>query len=219
MPPETSAAFHSFENNLQSFERPVNKFNALLANSVYVTTVEAKAYDVAQNAKASFRYLFVPYASLSDSAFKPTDDQLRDYLERHRSKYKVEDGRSIEYIVVPEVATSQDSADLRKNIQSLADQFRTAPNDSLFARANSDQPYNNAYLSPGDLPEKLRAQLPLTVGQVYGPFVDNNSLAVYKVTGTKPAPNPLPAPATSSSSPPTRPPPPKRPPKPRRRTF
>ena len=187
LPPEAQAAFHNFEASLRDFDRPVNKYNALLKNSVYVTAAEAKAFDVAQNAKASFRYLFVPYTSVSDSAFKPTDAQLTDYLDRHKGRYKVEDGRSIEYVVVPEVATAQDSAELRKSMDGLAQQFRSAPNDSLFVRSNSDQPYNHAYLSPGDqtFPEKLRQQIPLVAGKVYGPYVDNNTLALYKITGTK----------------------------------
>jgi len=133
----------------------------------------------------------VPYTSVPDSAFKRTDAQLQDYLDRHKGRYKVEDGRSIEYIVVPETATKEDSAALRTSVAGLATQFATAPADSLFVRANSDQPYNRAFLSPADLPEKLRQQLPLTVGKVYGPFVENNTLALYKVTaakaGTKPA--------------------------------
>ncbi|WP_191906444.1 peptidylprolyl isomerase [Hymenobacter baengnokdamensis] len=163
----------------------MSKYNALLKNSVYVTTAEARLFDQGQNAKTNFRYLFVPYTSVSDSAFKPTDAQLQDYLDRHKGRYKVEDGRNIEYIVVPETATKEDSAALRQSVAGLAQQFRTAPNDSLFVRSNSDQPYNHAYLSPADLPEKLRQQLPLKVGEVYGPYVENNSLAIYKVTGAK----------------------------------
>jgi len=185
LPPDAQAAFHNFEASLRDFDRPVNKYNALLKNSVYVTSAEAKLFDQAQNSKANFRYLFVPYSSVSDSAFKPTDAQLQDYLDRHKARYKVEDGRSIEYIVVPETATKEDSAALRASVAGLAQQFRTAPNDSLFVRANSDQPYNHAYLSPADLPEQLRKQLPLTVGQVYGPYVEGNTLAIYKVTGAK----------------------------------
>ena len=191
LPPDAQAAFHNFEASLRDFDRPVNKYNALLKNSVYVTSAEAKLFDLAQNSKANFRYLFVPYTSVSDSAFKPTDAQLQDYLDRHKARYKVEDGRSIEYIVVPETATKEDSAALRTSVAGLAQQFRTAPNDSLFVRANSDQPYNHAYLSPADLPEQLRKQLPLKTGEVYGPYVENNTLAIYKVTaakaGTKPA--------------------------------
>jgi peptidyl-prolyl cis-trans isomerase D len=191
LPPESQLAFRNFEASLRDFDRPLLKYTSLLKNSVYVTSVEAKRFDEAQNAKASFRYLFVPYTSVSDSAVKPTDAQLQDYLDRHKGRYKVEEGRTIEYIVVPDVASKEDSAAVRQNVETLAQQFRTAPNDSLFAKQNSDQPYNHAFLSPADLPEKLRQQLPLKVGEVYGPYVENGTYSVYKVTaekaGTKPA--------------------------------
>ncbi|MGI4873735.1 MAG: SurA N-terminal domain-containing protein [Janthinobacterium lividum] len=186
--PEAQAAYYNFEDALRNVERPIGKYNALLNNSVYVTTAEVKAFDVAQNSKASFHYLFVPYTSVSDSTVKPTDDQLRDYLERHRGKYKVEDGRSIEYIVVPETASAQDSADLRKSMAELNEKFRTSTNDSVFVRANSEQPYSNAYVTAAQLPAPLTKQMPLAVGQVVGPAVDNGTLKLYKVTGEKPRP-------------------------------
>jgi peptidyl-prolyl cis-trans isomerase D len=187
LPPESQAAYHNFETALRDFDRPLQKYNALLKNSVYVTSVEAKRFDEAQNAKVNFRYLFVPYSSVSDSTVKPTDAQLQDYLDRHKGRYKVEAGRSIEYIVVPEVASKEDSAAIRQNMDALAQQFRTAPNDSLFAKQNSEQPYSGAYLTTTQLPQQLTSQ-PLAVGQVYGPFAVGNTLALYKVTGEKPKP-------------------------------
>jgi peptidyl-prolyl cis-trans isomerase D len=187
LPPESQAAYHNFETALRDFDRPLQKYNALLKNSVYVTSVEAKRFDEAQNAKANFRYLFVPYSSVSDSTVKPTDAQLQDYLDRHKGRYKVEDGRSIEYIVVPEVASKEDSAAIRQNMDALAQQFRTAPNDSLFVKQNSEQPYSGAYLTTTQLPQQLTSQ-PLAVGQVYGPFAVGNTLAIYKITGEQPKP-------------------------------
>jgi len=187
LPPESQAAYHNFETALRDFDRPLQKYNALLKNSVYVTSVEAKRFDEAQNAKASFRYLFVPYSSVSDSTVKPTDAQLQDYLDRHKGRYKVEDGRSIEYIVVPEVASKEDSVAIRQNMDALAQQFRTAPNDSLFAKQNSEQPYSGTYLTTAQLPQQLTSQ-PLAVGQVYGPYAVGSTLAIYKVTGEKPKP-------------------------------
>ncbi|RZK34024.1 MAG: peptidylprolyl isomerase, partial [Hymenobacter sp.] len=82
LPAESQTAFRNFEASLRDFDRPLLKYNALLKNSVYVTSAEAKRFDEVQNAKASFRYLFVPYSSVSDSAVKPTDAQLQDYLDR-----------------------------------------------------------------------------------------------------------------------------------------
>ncbi|RYY20364.1 MAG: peptidylprolyl isomerase, partial [Cytophagaceae bacterium] len=187
LPAESQAAFRNFEASLRDFDRPLLKYNALLKNSVYVTSAEAKRFDEVQNAKASFRYLFVPYASVSDSAVKPTDAQLQDYLDRHKGRYKVEDGRTIEYIVIPEVASKEDSAAVRQTMATLTEQFRTAPNDSLFAKQNSEQPYSAAYLTTTQLPAQLTGQ-PLAVGQVYGPFAVGSAMALYKITGEKPKP-------------------------------
>ena len=183
LPAENQAAWHNFEANLPA-ERLANKYNALLKNSVYVTTAEAKRFDAAQNTKAKIKYLFVPYSSISDSAVKVTDAQLQAYLDKNQSKYKVEDGRSVEYISIPVLASKEDSAAVKTSMAELTTQFATAPVDSLFVSANSEQPYNKAFRSPADLPEQLRKQLPLTQGKTYGPYAENGTFSLYKVTGT-----------------------------------
>jgi peptidyl-prolyl cis-trans isomerase D len=184
MPPEQQAAWRNFEAQLPA-ERLGTKYNALLKNSVYVTTAELKRYNDNQNTKLNLRYLFVPYSTISDSAVKPTDAQLQAYLDAHKGKYKVEDGRSVEYITVPVVASTEDSAAVKSSMATLATQFASAPVDSLFVKLNSDQPYNKAFRGPDALPEELRKQLPLTAGQVYGPYAENGTFSLYKVEGTK----------------------------------
>jgi peptidyl-prolyl cis-trans isomerase D len=183
-PPQQQAAWYTFEQNLPQ-ERLGNKYYALIKNTEYVTTAEAQRYDAAQQTKANVRYLFVPYFSISDSAVKVTDAQLQDYINRNKARYKVQDGRDLEYVVVPVTPSKEDSAAVRQNVDQLVQQFNTAPNDSLFVRLNSDQPYNGQFLSPADLPEKLRQQLPLEQGKVYGPFAENGTFSIYKVTGAK----------------------------------
>ena len=184
LPPDAQAAWLNFESNLGP-ERAGQKYNNLLKLSTYVTTAEAKRFDEDQNTKASMRYLFIPYFSISDSAVKVTDEQLQAYLDKNKSRYKVEDGRSLEYAAIPVIASKEDSAAVRETVGQLAVQFASAPNDSLFVKLNSDQPYNDSYLSPADMPEKLRQQLPLTVGQVYGPYAENGTISLFKVTGQK----------------------------------
>ncbi len=183
LPPENQMAWRNFEANLPA-ERLANKYNALLKNSVYVTTAEAKRFNDNQNAKATVKYLFVPYGSISDSAVKVTDAQLQAYLDKNQSKYKVEAGRSIEYVTIPVVASKEDSTNVKGTMADLTTQFATAPVDSLFVSANSEQPWNKNFRSPADLPEELRKQLPLTAGKVYGPYAEAGTYTLYKVTGT-----------------------------------
>ena len=183
LPPENQAAWRNFEANLPA-ERLANKYNALLKNSVYVTSAEAKRFDSFQNTKETVKYLFVPYGSISDSAVKVTDAQLQAYLDKNQGKYKVEDGRSVEYISVPVVASKEDSSAVKTSMAELATTFAAAPVDSLFVSANSEQPYNKALRSPADLPEQLRKQLPLAAGKIYGPYAENGTYSLYKVSGT-----------------------------------
>ena len=182
LPPENQAAWRNFEANLPA-ERLANKYNALLKNSVYVTSAEAKRFNDNQNTRATVKYLFVPYGSISDSAVKVTDAQLQAYLDKNKSKYKVEAGRSIEYVTVPVVASKEDSANVKASMAELTTQFASAPVDSLFVSANSEQPYNKAFRSPADLPEELRKQLPLAQGRIYGPYAEAGTSTLYKVTG------------------------------------
>ncbi|TGE26609.1 peptidylprolyl isomerase [Hymenobacter metallicola] len=186
LPPQAQDAWRNFEANLPQ-ERMGNKYNNLLKLSTYVTTAEVKQYNENQNTRASIRYLFVPYFSISDSAVKVSDEQLQAYLDKNKGRYKVEAGRSVEYVSIPVTASVEDSTAVRKQVDELAAQFRTAPNDSLFAKLNTDpeHPYSSAYVSPADMPEKLRQQLPLTVGQVYGPYAENGLYSIFKVTGQK----------------------------------
>ncbi|MCX2740516.1 peptidylprolyl isomerase [Pontibacter anaerobius] len=176
----------SFEQSIAE-DRLQSKFANLISKTVYVTTAEAKNFYKAQNAAASMKVLFVPYGTVSDSAVKVTDAQLKDYYERNKELYKVEDGRTVEFVTIPVTASKEDSTYYNEEIATITKQFASATNDSAFVNANSDVPFNGTYVTPGDLPEELRKQQPLQEGKVYGPFTNNNSVALFKVTDAKTA--------------------------------
>ncbi|WP_026351516.1 peptidylprolyl isomerase [Hymenobacter aerophilus] len=184
MDPQAQAAFANFEQNLRP-ERLGQKYTNLLKMSTYVTSAEAKRFNESQQAQVSLRYLFVPYFALSDSSVKVTDEQLQAYIDKNQGRYKVEDGRSIEYVTIPVAASADDSTEIGKTVNELATQFAAAPADSLFVKLNSDNPTPPAYLTAADMPEKLREQLPLQVDKVYGPYAENGTYSLYKVTGQK----------------------------------
>ena len=182
--PEQQAAWHDFENNLRP-DRMRTKYEALLKMSSYVTKFEAERLKSEQEMSAAADVLFVPYFSVADSLIAVTDAQLTDYIARHRDRFKVEEGRSIEYVTIPVTASADDSAAVVQEMAQLATQFKTTANDSLFVRANSDQPYSAAFVGLGDLPQELRNAGNLTVGEVYGPFKVNGGLQLVKVSAEK----------------------------------
>ncbi len=182
-PAEQQAAWAQFEQGLGP-DRMRIKYDNLIKKSTYVTTQEAKNFNAEQNSQVSIKYLFVPYFTLSDSAFAVTDDQLKDYLNKNKDKYKAEATRSIEYVTIPVRPSAEDAKMAQEDVNSLAQQFRTSGNDSAFVATNSETPFNGAYMNIGELPEKLKGQN-LTEGTVYGPFEENGAYTMHKVVDVK----------------------------------
>ncbi len=184
MGPEARPMWTNFEQGILS-DRLQAKYTNLLNSSVYITAAEAKSFYEAQNTTASIKALFVPYFTVADSAIKVTDAQLQEYYDSHKALYKVEDGRSLEYVTIPVSASNEDSTYAKQEIAQLAQQFTAATNDSAFVNTNSDQPYEGTYRTPAELPEQLRTQMPLQKGKVYGPYNENGTTALYKVVDAK----------------------------------
>ncbi|QMU31164.1 peptidylprolyl isomerase [Adhaeribacter radiodurans] len=181
--PEQRAAWDNFESNLGP-ERSLTKYNNLIRLSNYVTTVEAKRALDEQNTKVNIKYLLVPFSSINDSSIKVTDDQLKAYFEKNKEKYKVEEGRSVEYVTVPVSPSKEDSLATKEEFDQVVKQFATVDNDSLFVSANSDVPFNGQYVNPGSVPEKLK-NANLQKGAIFGPYLENGMYTIYKVTDVK----------------------------------
>ncbi|PRY15044.1 peptidyl-prolyl cis-trans isomerase D [Pontibacter ummariensis] len=184
MGPEARPMWVNFEQNILS-DRLQSKYANLLNKTVYITSAEAKNFYKAQNAAADLKVLYVPFFTVSDSAVQVTDAQLQDYYNRNKERYKVEAGRSVEYVTIPVAVSKEDSTYYKEEFANITQQFANANNDSVFVNINSDVPFDGTYRTPGELPEQLRKQLPLQEGQVYGPYTENGATAVYKVTDAK----------------------------------
>ncbi|MDQ3290635.1 MAG: SurA N-terminal domain-containing protein [Bacteroidota bacterium] len=181
--PEQRAAWDNFESNLGP-ERSLTKYNNLIRLSNYVTTVEAKRALEEQNNKVNIKYLLVPFSSINDSSIKVTDDQLQAYFDKNKDKYKVEEGRSVEYVTIPVQPSKEDSLATKEEFDQVVKQFATVDNDSLFVSANSDVPFNGQYVNPGSVPEKLK-NANLQKGAIFGPYLENGMYTIYKVTDVK----------------------------------
>jgi peptidyl-prolyl cis-trans isomerase D len=184
-PPEQKAQINAFFQELGRGRQRI-KFDNLIANTVYVTKEEAKREYENQNTKAEIKYLYVPFYTVNDTAIKVTDDQIKDYVNRNKDKYKSEESASIEYVVFPVIPSAKDTADLMKEINEIADGFRTTTEDSTYARINSETDFNFNYVNLGELPPSVSSQIPsLKKGDVIGPIQENGYLKLFKLSDIK----------------------------------
>lgn len=158
------------------------KYENLLIKSAYVTTAEAEQNYHMQSDVAEVKYIYVPFFSVSDSAINVTDADYKSYYNKNKEKYKSEFTRDLKYVQFPVTASAADSAELRKELTRIVDDFKNATDDSTFAALNTDNSsYAYVKYSAYELPDFLSKD-ELVAGTVKGPFIDGSSYKLVKVS-------------------------------------
>ncbi len=177
----TQMKWHLIEEQAQE-ARLREKFTNLLKKSEYVTKAEAKKLFHAQSDKANVDYVFVPYSSIADSTVEVSDDDLKDYISKHKEEYKVEAGRSLVYAVFDVTPTYKDSIVIKQEIQKLLVDFKQTDNDTVFIENNSNAPALPAFQTAAQLAPALSERLSsLQKDSVYGPYSDGANYSLYKI--------------------------------------
>lgn len=167
------------------------KYANLIRNSVYVTTLEANDDYVNRNKLASFKYVSLNYSSILDATVKLTDADYQSYYDEHKSVFKnVAETRGLEFVNFSIQPTAADTAAVKEQVAKLAADFKTTPNDSLFAANNSDVKVPFTYLSKGKLDPAVDSVIfNYPAGSYYGPTLTGNSYKLIKVIDTRFSPD------------------------------
>ena len=163
------------------------KYTSMIAGSMYTPAWLATKETEEDNSFANISYVAIPYTVISDSAVKVTDDDIENYLESHKAKYKQEAGRMISYVTFSGLPSAKDSAEVKNMVESLKPQFATDTNAKAFlARNTSAINFFDGYVS------KTKMQVPnkdtimaLPEGQVLGPYLDAGNYVIAKKISTK----------------------------------
>lgn len=110
----------------QNFEQEVvqnesqGKFINLIRKAVYVPKWQAElAYDD-RAGTAGFHYVAIPYYTIPDSAVKITDQDLQNYIDANKEKYKQdEETRNILFVTFNVFPSSDDTAQAQKAINTI----------------------------------------------------------------------------------------------------
>lgn len=146
---------------------------------------------------ANINFVKVDYASyLQKNPIKVTTEDLANYIKKHSTTFKAEASRNIGLVYFPATPSAEDDAAARKEIDKLYAQgtdasggqenFQNTANDSMFVTLNSDMPFNNRYFGAEQLPTELQGKITTaSVGQVFGPYKEQNFYVVSKLLDKK----------------------------------
>ena len=167
------------------------KYNNLIKNSLYVTSLEAREDYAQRNKLASFRYVNLDYASIPDNQVKLTDQDYQNYYNENKSRFKnTEETRTFEYVVFDANPSKADSAEAKTQIEKLVADLKTTKNDSMFVAMNSDSKIPVSYVRKGQLDSAIDSLVfSAASGSVVGPVYSNGTYYAAKVLDSKIGPD------------------------------
>ncbi|MHB1176814.1 MAG: peptidylprolyl isomerase [Daejeonella sp.] len=185
-----SQQWTSFLVNIRE-SKLAQKYNNLVKNSLYVTSLEAREDYNQRNKLASFKYVNMEYSSIPDNQVKITDQDYKDYYEENKFRYKnPQETRTFEYVVFDANPSKADSAEIKAMVDKTASEFRAAKNDSLFVSINSETKMPVSYVRKGQLDPALdSAVFAASSGTFIGPIFSNGQYKMVKVLDIKVGPD------------------------------
>lgn len=162
------------------------QYAALIKGGMYTTSAEGKLKYEMETKKVTFDYVGVPYSSIADSEVKVTDEEIIAYMKKDEKRYKSDEVRELEYVLVSDKASVADEEEVKKELElTLKPHFDAKMNDTVpglasatdvadFVNASSDLPFDSTFVAKSDLPAEFSEQLyNLPVGGVFGPYKNN----------------------------------------------
>ena len=159
-------------------------YNSLVKGGLYTTNAEGKLKYEADADKVTFDFVNVPYSSIKDSDIKITDEEINAYVKTKEKRFKSEETREIEYVLIEEKPSTTDETEVKSKVDALLlpsvrynketgkndtiQGFRNATDIAEFVNANSDIPFDSTYIAKQDLPAEHADKLfALATGEIY----------------------------------------------------
>jgi peptidyl-prolyl cis-trans isomerase D len=168
-----------------------NKYSSLIAASAYYPTWMQEKENAEANSFANISYVSVPYNTISDSTMKVSDDELTDYMSKHKNIYKQDGGRIISYVSFSALPSNADTVKTLELVSNLKSAFAADTNSKAFvARNMSAIAFDDSYTLKSKLAMSQKDSVAaLTNSAVFGPYLDGKNIVLAKMLGSRQLPD------------------------------
>ena len=199
--PEQAKAFQDRQTDAEVNSK-FQIYSTMIKAGMYVTNADGKFKYKLDADKINFDFVSVLYSTIKDSEIKVTDADILDYMKKNEKKFKSDETREIEYVLIEDKPSAKDEEDIKAKINGLLSgsvvynketskndtlpSFKSATNIAEFVGANSDKPYDSTYVTKQDLPAEHADKLfNLPTGEIYGPYINGKYYCLSKAMGRK----------------------------------
>ena len=174
----------------------------LIRSSIIQTNIESKIQYHLENDKVNLQYLRIPYENIPDSLFQIKDSEILSYMKKNKDQYEISESKEIEYIYIQDTASEIDINNIISNLEQLRDGFnqlnrvtnnvdyvegfKDTKEISEFIDIYSDISWDSIYVTREDINSDYDDILfGLNIGQVFGPYKDDNFYKISRMVGKK----------------------------------
>ena len=189
------------EENFITFAKQKIYFD-LIRSSIIQTNIESKIQYHLENDKVNLQYLRIPYENIPDSLFQIKDSEILSYMKKNKDQYEISESKEIEYIYIQDTASEIDINNIISNLEQLRDGFnqlnrvtnnvdyvegfKDTKEISEFIDIYSDISWDSIYVTREDINSDYDDILfGLNIGQVFGPYKDDNFYKISRMVGKK----------------------------------
>jgi peptidyl-prolyl cis-trans isomerase D len=191
--PDQWQAWLAYEAQLSEFAKE-QMYNSLISASIYTTKFDAQVANFREATAVDFDYVSLQYSTVPDDQAVVTDADIAAYIKKNKKLFKAQPTRAFEYVFIENKPSDKDIEEVNTEMQELLngkvvyneqtgqnetqESFKTVVNVADFVNANSEVPFDSAYITKAQLPLEYQEQLTnLAVGEVFGPY-DFNGYSV-----------------------------------------
>lgn len=169
--------------NMVKYQRLEEKYNTLLASTIFVNDAEAKANSDAAKSTSDIAYVINRYSSIPDSTVTVTDKEIEKLYNDRKNNFKTyEELRKISYFSKQIVPSESDFAEVEKQANIAREKLAEAANPALVVADYSEVPYQDVFFSEKTLSaEEATFAKSASIGDIYGPIRDNEAFRIYKL--------------------------------------
>ena len=167
------------------------KYGGLISAAAYYPTwmqekdvADAKAFSI-------ISYVAIGYNEISDSAVTVKDEDINNYVAKHKDLFKQEAGRTISYITFSQLPSAADSLKTLQSIKDLKAPFSADSNAKAFiARNTSSVDFIDNFLPLSKIQSQVKDSIiKQPIGIIGGPYLDGTNYILAKVISTKQLPD------------------------------
>ncbi len=163
------------------------KYQALVSKSLYATSLDVEDDLRSSQGSINGKSVSLNYASIEDKTISYNDNDLKDYINRHKNEFKQKASRDLEYVLIDITPSKADTMALVESLKAEISSFNAAEDDSLYVTLNNSLvAFDTNYQSRGTFNKAVESKVFSAVkDSAFGPIFYDGGYSLIKVIDTK----------------------------------